>query len=68
MVLMFFIFRLCFLLINKEFFKNEDFFILFAVGVGFFISMGVDRGIMWLQKKTNLLPTKPTVTVTEKQK
>lgn len=66
MITLFFIFRLAFVLINKDWFENEDFFIMFAVGAGFGISFGVDRLILWLQRKTNILVT-PEITVEPKK-
>lgn len=55
LVTMFFIFRLAAAILNPAWVANNDMIILLGLGVGFAASFGVDRLIMKLMEKSDIL-------------
>lgn len=55
MITMFFIFRLASAVLNPSWVANNDMLILLGLGVGFAASFGIDRLIMKLMEKSNIL-------------
>ena len=57
MLTMFFIFRLASAILSPAWVENNDMIILLGLGVGFAASFGIDRLIMRLMEKSNILKT-----------